>query len=184
MNTDTASIETREPGDRPRTRTARTALICLALSATLIGAGCASRDTSRSGLLEPYRTDLPQGNYLTREQVDQVHPGMSQDQVRFILGTPLLGHVFHTDRWDYVFMFKHPSGRTELRRVTVHFDKDQVASIDADPLPLREDASDPALPGYKPGAGGTAAAPVPSGKADAAAEIEAGKSRVEGEPGR
>lgn len=184
MNTDTASIETGEPGGWHRERLAHTALICLALGAMLVGAGCASRDTSRSGLLEPYRTDLPQGNYLTREQVDQVHPGMSQDQVRFILGTPLLGHVFHTDRWDYVFMFKHPSGRTELRHVTVHFDKDQVASIDADPLPLREDASDPALPGYKPGASGTASAPAPGREAGAAAQIEAGKSRVEGDAGR
>jgi outer membrane protein assembly factor BamE len=113
-------------------------------------AGCASSDTTRSGLLEPYRIDLPQGNYLTREQVDRVREGMDKDQVRFALGTPLLGHVFHQNRWDYVFSFKHPNGRTELRKVTVFFENDRVKSIEADPLPLREDASDPALPGFKP----------------------------------
>ncbi len=182
MNTDTASIENDDSRDRRRACLPRAALVCLAAGAILGALGCASKDTSRSGLLEPYRTDLPQGNYLTREQVDQVHAGMSRDQVRFILGTPLLSDVFHTDRWDYVFMFKHPSGQTERRRVTVHFDKDTVASIDADPLPLREDASDPALPGYQAGAAGPA--PEPGAAASTRTQIESGRSRVEGSPDR
>jgi outer membrane protein assembly factor BamE len=142
MNTDTA-----RPG---RSRAARLAIACAVAAAALGTLGCASKDTSRSGLLEPYRTGLPQGNYLTREQVDQVREGMTRDQVRFLLGTPLLGHVFHTDRWDYVFSYKHPNGKTELRRVTVRFANDRVAAVDADPLPQREDPSDPALPGYRP----------------------------------
>jgi outer membrane protein assembly factor BamE (lipoprotein component of BamABCDE complex) len=125
---------------------------CLAVSALLAIAACGSNDPNRSGLLEPYRIDLPQGNYITREQVERVREGMTRDQVRFALGTPLLGHVFHTDRWDYVFRFMHPSGQTEQRKVTIRFENDVVSAIEADPLPLREDASDPALPGYRPGA--------------------------------
>lgn len=142
MNTDTAFTA--------RSRAARLAIACLAAGVALGSAGCASKDASRSGLFEPYRSGLPQGNYLTRTQVDQVREGMSRDQVRFLLGTPLLGHVFHTDRWDYVFSFKHPNGRTELRRVTVRFANDRVSAIEADELPLREDPSDPALPGFRP----------------------------------
>ena len=134
----------------PRRRGA--ALAGAALIVAALGmAGCASQDTTRSGLFEPYRYGLPQGNYLTRASVDQVRPGMSRDQVRFLLGTPLLEHVFHTGRWDYVFSYRHPNGRVELRRVTVLFDGDQVASVKADALPEREDPSDPALPGYRPG---------------------------------
>lgn len=139
MNTDTAS-----PARR------RLAIACLFAGAALASAGCATRNTSSSGLLEPYRTGLPQGNYLTREQVDQVREGMTRDQVRFLLGTPLLGHIFHTDRWDYVFSYRHPSGQTEIRSVTVRFANDRVSSVQADPLPLREDPSDPALPGFRP----------------------------------
>jgi outer membrane protein assembly factor BamE len=141
MNTDTP---------RRSLHALRTAGACLLVSTLLAIAGCASKDTSRSGLFEPYRIDLPQGNYLTREQVDQVREGMTRDQVRFALGTPLLGHVFHRDRWDYVFSFKHPNGRVELRNVTVRFENDRVSAIEADPLPEREDANDPALPGYRP----------------------------------
>ena len=86
MNTDIASIETGAPLPRRRGgAAARIGLLCL-LAATALGvSGCASRDTTRSGLFEPYRIDLPQGNYLTREQVDQIRQGMSRDQVRFIL---------------------------------------------------------------------------------------------------
>lgn len=120
------------------------------LLASLVAGGCAQRDPNRSGLLEPYRTDLPQGNYLTKETLDQVKPGMTRDQVRFALGTPLLRHVFHPDRWDYVFRYQFPNGRAELRRATIVFRDDRVAAIEADALPPKEDPTDPALPGYRP----------------------------------
>jgi outer membrane protein assembly factor BamE len=121
------------------------------LAAALLGSvACASRDPNRSGLLQPYRIGLPQGNYVTREQIDALKPGMSRDQVRYVLGSPLLNSMFRNDRWDYIYRYQHPSGRTDMRRVTVRFEADRVAAIDADALPEREDASDPALPGYRP----------------------------------
>ncbi|MBN9462522.1 MAG: outer membrane protein assembly factor BamE [Burkholderiales bacterium] len=129
---------------------AQVPILPLVLAAALLAGGCAARDPNRTGLLQPYRTDIPQGNYLTRETVDQVKEGMTREQVRFLLGTPLLRHVFHPDRWDYVFRYQFPDGSSELRKVTVLFRSDQVASIEADPLPAKEDLSDPALPGYRP----------------------------------
>ncbi|MEZ5728729.1 MAG: outer membrane protein assembly factor BamE [Burkholderiaceae bacterium] len=117
--------------------------------------GCSSSDTTRSGLLEPYRTDLPQGNYLTREMLKQVRPGMSSEQVRFALGSPLLTDVFKPHRWNYVFRYKHANGRVELRRVVVVFKDGRVSAIEADTLPRREDPNDPALPGYRPPASGS-----------------------------
>lgn len=129
---------------------AQVPVLSLVLAAALLAGGCAARDPNRTGLLQPYRIDIPQGNYLTRETVDQVKEGMTREQVRFLLGTPLLRHVFHPDRWDYVFRYQFPDGSSELRKVTVLFRNDQVASIAADPLPVREDLSDPALPGYRP----------------------------------
>ncbi len=122
----------------------------LALVATLAIGACTSSDPNRSGLLQPYRTGLPQGNYVTQEQVDAIKVGMSRDQVRFVLGSPLLNSMYRNDRWDYVYRYQHPSGRVDMRRVTVRFDGERVAAVDADALPAREDASDPALPGYRP----------------------------------
>ncbi len=116
-------------------------------------AACASGDRSRSGFLEPYKFAIPQGNYLNQQMLDQVREGMSREQVRLAIGSPLLTDVFHPDRWDYVFRFQYPNGEAELRRVTIQFANDRVAEIKADPLPQRDDPNDPALPGHRPNAG-------------------------------
>ncbi|MDO4233323.1 MAG: outer membrane protein assembly factor BamE, partial [Lautropia sp.] len=52
-------------------------------------AGCASNRNS-SGLLSPYRTAIPQGNYINQQMLDEVREGMSPDDVRLRIGTPLL----------------------------------------------------------------------------------------------
>ena len=124
----------------------RAALLAITAAALLSSAGCGSS----GGLLQPYRIEIPQGNYLTREMVDQVKPGMRPEQVRAALGTPLLDQMFRADRWDYVLRYQHSSGRSELRRVTVFFKDDRVTEIRADDLPLHDDATDPALPGFRP----------------------------------
>lgn len=113
-------------------------------------AGCANDDRSQSGLFAPYRISIPQGNYLNQQMLDQVQQGMTRDQVRLAIGTPLLSDPFHPDRWDYVFRFQYPNGDAELRRVTIRFDGEGVSRIDADRLPERDDDRDPALPGYRP----------------------------------
>jgi outer membrane protein assembly factor BamE len=124
-------------------------LLATALSIALV-AGCSTDDTTRSGLFEPYRIDLPQGNYITRDMLDRVQVGAPQAEVRQILGTPLLTGVFVAGRWNYVFRYRHPNGRVELRRVMIHFnDKDRVTLIEHDPLPDTENPSDPALPGFR-----------------------------------
>lgn len=51
--------------------------------------------------LRPYRIDIQQGNVVSAEQFAQLKVGMTRDQVRFLLGTPLLTDVFHERRWDY-----------------------------------------------------------------------------------
>src|SRR4051812_47996315 len=75
-------------------------------------------------MVTPYRMEIQQGNFLTQDLVSQLKPGMTKDQVRFLLGTPLLVDPFHTDRWDYVFTRVRENNRNpEQRRITVHFDK-------------------------------------------------------------
>ena len=87
------------------------------------------------GMFSPYRIDVPQGNFVSREMVEQLKEGMTRDQVRFVLGTPLLTDIFHADRWDYVFRLQKGSGAVISSRVTVFFDGDRLTKIDGGELP-------------------------------------------------
>jgi len=50
-----------------------------------------------------YKIDIQQGNVVTQDMIDQLRPGMTRRQVRFIMGNPLLTDTFHADRWDYLY---------------------------------------------------------------------------------
>lgn len=74
-------------------------------------------------IVNEYRIDVQQGNVLTQEMVSQLRPGLSMDQVRFILGTPVLVDMFHANRWDYFFWLKKGNtGVVESRLFSVFFD--------------------------------------------------------------
>jgi outer membrane protein assembly factor BamE len=83
-------------------------------------------------LLSPYRIDVQQGNLVTQEMVSTLKLGMSREQVKFVLGTPLLTDLFHADRWDYVYRLERGSGGVEQRRLAVFFDKDLLKRVDGD----------------------------------------------------
>jgi len=86
-------------------------------------------------MVKPYKIDIVQGNFVSREQAAALKPGMSRIQVRDILGTPLLTSVFHADRWDYVFTFNRQGVTQQARRVTVFFNGDVLSRVEADDLP-------------------------------------------------
>jgi len=83
--------------------------------------------------ITPYRMEIQQGNFVTQDMVARLQPGMSREQVRLILGTPLLTDIFHADRWDYVY-WREPvgGGSREQRRLAVFFSGDKLARLDGD----------------------------------------------------
>ncbi|MBK9442234.1 MAG: outer membrane protein assembly factor BamE [Comamonadaceae bacterium] len=104
----------------------------------LILCACSSVDSASSRLVSvvtPYKIDIVQGNFVSREQLASLQPGMPKAQVRDILGTPLLNSVFHADRWDYVFTFKRQGVEPQSRRVTVFFKDGLLDRTEADALP-------------------------------------------------
>ena len=105
---------------------------------TLGLAACSSvGDATRSTLhkLTPYKVEVVQGNFVSQEQVRVLQRGMSRQQVREILGTPLLTSVFHADRWDYVFTIKRQGVPEQERRLTVFFDGDHFDRAQGDEMP-------------------------------------------------
>ena len=109
------------------------------LALVVLLAGC----TAAQGFsLRPYRINVQQGNYLEAKDVDQVEIGMTQSQVRFLIGTPMIADPFNDQRWDYVFFFKIGRTREEISsRLTIWFEDDRVARID------RPDALEAPVPG-------------------------------------
>jgi outer membrane protein assembly factor BamE len=103
--------------------------------------GCSSAidNTQRAwmnSIFQPYVPDIVQGNFISSEQYSNLKVGMTREQVRQIMGTPLLASYFHANRWDYVFEFKR-EGETvgKERRVTLIFEGDQLAKFGGDALP-------------------------------------------------
>ncbi|HAT39174.1 MAG TPA: outer membrane protein assembly factor BamE [Polynucleobacter sp.] len=119
----------------------RLGISAIALFGLLGVGGCTSAvdETQRAWMnkiFRPYVPDVVQGNFISSEQYAKLQLGMSREQVRQILGTPLLASYFHANRWDYIFEFKR-SGQpiSKERRVTVFFDGDKVVKFEGDPLP-------------------------------------------------
>ncbi|CBJ36875.1 outer membrane protein assembly factor BamE [Ralstonia pseudosolanacearum] len=115
-------------------------LLGAVLAASALLAGCSTYDNSTRKLanaITPYRIDIVQGNFVSREQASQLKEGMTRDQVRYVLGSPLLTDMFHGNRWDYVFSFKR--GNTNVvqeRKLTVWFEADRLTKwAGADDLP-------------------------------------------------
>jgi len=115
---------------------ARHLISIAALAGALLLAGCEWSRSWAPTFIQPYRPDIQQGNVVTKEMVEQLRESMSRDQVRFLLGTPLLTSIFHTDRWDYVYYLQRGKGdERQLRRLVVLFKNDRLASFQADEMP-------------------------------------------------
>ncbi|MCM8595597.1 outer membrane protein assembly factor BamE [Accumulibacter sp.] len=99
--------------------------------------------TSVPRIVNEYRIDVQQGNVLTQDMVSQLRPGLSREQVRFILGTPILMDMFHANRWDYFFWLKKgKTGDVEKRRFSVFFDADgKLVSVSGDVTAAQPDDS-------------------------------------------
>jgi outer membrane protein assembly factor BamE len=92
-------------------------------------------------LITPYRMDIQQGNYVSQDMVSQLKLGMSKEQVRYVLGTPLVADIFHADRWDYVYYREPRKGVREGRKIAVLFEDGKLVRVVGDVV-----AADPNAP--------------------------------------
>ena len=113
----------------------------IALAALLLAsAGCSSLQGDRLlGAITPYRVDVMQGNVITKELAANVKPGMSREQVRDLLGSPLLTSAFHADRWDYVFTMRRQGVEPQRRSVGAYFKTDVLERLEVPELPSEKD---------------------------------------------
>lgn len=114
-----------------------TLLLALGLS------GCASwvGHSDRFAYVVPlYKVEIVQGNVVTKEQAERVKPGMSREQVRELLGSPMVTSAFHGDRWDYVFTIRRQGAAAQQRQLVARFTGDTLKVLEAPKdLPTEEE---------------------------------------------
>ena len=82
-----------------------------------------------------YKLDINQGNYVTQDQVERLKVGLTRQQVKSALGTPLVADAFHANRWDYTYEFRRQGKTLEHRQFTVYFVDDKLARWEGDEMP-------------------------------------------------
>jgi outer membrane protein assembly factor BamE len=118
-------------------------------------AGCSSMQATTDkwmGVITPYRIDIMQGNVVTQELAALVKPGMSREQVRDLLGSPLLTSAFHADRWDYVFTLRRQGVEPQRRSIVAHFKDNKLERLDAPDLPSENEFVTSVQPARRGGA--------------------------------
>ena len=85
-----------------------------------------------------YKMDIPQGNIITQEMIDQLRPGMTKRQVVFVMGTPLVRDPFRQDRWDYIWSYQPGGGIRGQEGLTVYFVDDILSSFTGDFTPSED----------------------------------------------
>ena len=116
-------------------------LICACAAALLALTSISGCSQVRNFSLKPYKINVQQGNFLDQEDIDQIEPGMTRSQVRFLLGTPMVADIFNENRWDYVYYLKvGRTGEVFRRHFIVYFEGDETIRVErrTDTVPRRQ----------------------------------------------
>ena len=87
-----------------------------------------------------YKLSVQQGNMITQEMVDRLKPGMTRNQVEFVMGRPVLSDPFNDDQWVYVYSLELPDYFTHAFKMVLAFEGDTLATITGDYVPQQADA--------------------------------------------
>lgn len=128
-------------------------LTCLAACSTFAFAACSTEPKTEPKTDIQYETSsldklpfvfkmtIQQGNIITEEMVDRLEPGMTKSQIRYLMGTPILTDLFHTNRWDYTYTIRRGHEKTEIKRLTLFFEDDSLVKVQGDMRPDPERAA-------------------------------------------
>lgn len=99
----------------------KSTLACAALlSSLLLNSGCV------------YKIDIPQGNYVEQKQVDQLRAGMTQEQVEYVLGAPLMVDSFDPQVWNYLYYLRQGNGELDRKLLSLHFTQGKLDKLSGD----------------------------------------------------
>ena len=85
-----------------------------------------------------YRLTVQQGNVITQEMVDSLKPGMTREQVAYVMGEPVVRNPFDDSRWDYVYTLRVPRFVDDEARLSLFFVDGRLSHFSGDFKPSVE----------------------------------------------
>jgi outer membrane protein assembly factor BamE len=82
-----------------------------------------------------YKLSVQQGNVITQEMVDRLEPGMTRNQVEYVMGRPVLEDPFDDDQWVYLYTLEVPDVFIQAFKMVLIFEEDTLVSITGDYVP-------------------------------------------------
>ena len=87
-----------------------------------------------------YKVTVQQGNVITQQMVDSLKPGMSQEQVAYVMGKPVIKNPFDEDRWDYVYTLRVPGVVSDRMKMSLFFTDGMLSHFVGDLAPSEAQA--------------------------------------------
>ena len=113
--------------------------IALCMACAVLVAGCAMPKPKMPKISfkmpRVHKVTVQQGNVITQEMIDRLKPGMTREQVAFVMGEPVVRNTFNQDRWDYVYTIEAPGRFEDEKRVTLYFQNGLLSSFAGDYAP-------------------------------------------------
>ncbi|MDV7105251.1 outer membrane protein assembly factor BamE [Vibrio sp. TH_r3] len=80
-----------------------------------------------------YRIDINQGNYVEQDSVDKLKFGMTKEQVRYVLGSPMLVENGYPNTWYYIYHHKEGHNDPIQKNLFIKFsDTGTLLSLEGD----------------------------------------------------
>ena len=76
-----------------------------------------------------HKVDIEQGNIITPDEVSQLRLGMSENEVKAILGTPVLSNIFTPNRFDYIYTLQKGQKNMAEKRIALIFYQGRLQEI-------------------------------------------------------
>jgi len=85
-----------------------------------------------SGCIHPYQIPVQQGKIITPKLITKLKPGMTEDQVKYILGSPDIIDPYHPDTWYYVYTIEQNYLPRAKNQLIIYFKNDKLDSLSGD----------------------------------------------------
>ena len=79
-----------------------------------------------------YQIDVVQGNYIDSEKLAKIEIGMTQEQVIYVLGSPMLIDQFDSSKWYYIRYIKPGGEDIQQSEILLTFKDGQLNEIVSD----------------------------------------------------